>query len=255
ALGAALTRLDAHDAAVVLTKIQLRPDDLANIETAVLAAGEASRRRLGREVIDVLLLHNRVGPRDGPPGGLPPLTVKEAVDQVAVAFERLRRDGLIRAYGFSSFHAAPGPLREVLEHAHADLINASFNALNPSAGHPVAPVPLSDPRFDASDYGGLIDAAAACGAGTIVIQPLAGGLLGRSEGPPLVERLRSLAKRRGLSLLELAAGFSLAKEGVVSLGWGFRSPAQMASAAAAVERPPLDPETVGAVLAEALAGG
>jgi len=255
ALGAALGRLDAHDQSVVLTKIQVGPDDLDNLEAAVLAAGEASRRRLGREVIDVLLLHNRIGSRDGAGGGFPAVSVRETVEGVALAFERLAEDGVIRAYGFSSFHAAPGPLREVLDHTRPAVINASFNELNPSAGHPVSPISTTDPRFDPSDYRGLIDAATAGGVGTIVIQPLAGGLLGRSGGPPVVERLRSLAEGRGMSLLELSAGFSLAKEGVVALGWGFRTPEQMASAVAAVERPPLDPATVEAVLAEVRAGG
>jgi aryl-alcohol dehydrogenase-like predicted oxidoreductase len=72
ALGAALRRLDAHDAAVVLTKVQVGPGDLDHLEAAVLAAGVASRQRLGRRVIDVLLLHNRIGPRDESASGLPP---------------------------------------------------------------------------------------------------------------------------------------------------------------------------------------
>lgn len=254
ALGGALTRLGAHDKAVILTKISVLPTDFEDIESAVLRAADEGRRRLKRDVIDILLLHNRVGERLETQTRSPALTVNEATGAVTAAFERLKADGKVLAYGFSSFRGSPASMRAVLEKSHPAMINACFNLLNPSAGYPVGPTFASAATFDPPDYECLIDEAAKRGIGTIVIQPLSAGLLGRPGGPQIVQILRAHAEKHGRNLLSLAASFCLSKPGVISLAWGFKRTEQMLSALEAVASPPLQNSEISTLLKEIHAG-
>jgi aryl-alcohol dehydrogenase-like predicted oxidoreductase len=60
-LGRALRAVDGWGRVVVGTKVRLEPADLADPAAAVRRSCEISLRRLGRERIDLLQVHNQVG--------------------------------------------------------------------------------------------------------------------------------------------------------------------------------------------------
>lgn len=245
-LGRVLTRLDAHGKTVVLTKVQVTRDDTDNIREAVLAATKRSRTRLQRDVIDIVLLHNRVGRPAAATERSPSLSVEQVVGAGGVleAFERLQHDGIIRAFGLSTFRSDPLEVARVIETGRGNVINASFNLLNPSAGYRVGERYAANKLFEPPNYDLLIDRAYARNLATIVIQPLAAGVLGRPGTAQRLEELRAFAAAHNMTLVQLAASFCLGKPGVTSLAWGFRSMGQMTSAVDAVESPPLPPTVV-----------
>lgn len=240
-LGRVLSRLDAHPRTVVLTKIQVTHEDTRHLDAAVRTATERSKRRLQRDVIDIVLLHNRIGPPQHPAERSPSLSLEQVVgkDGVLHAFERLQRDGSIRAYGLSTFRSDPAEVARVIEAAHADVINASFNLLNPSAGYKVGAGYASNDLFEPPNYDQLIDLANDRNIKTIAIQPLGAGVLGKGGTAPPLPELRAFATAHGMTLLQLAASFCLAKPGVTSVAWGFRSMEQMTSGVEAAAAPPL----------------
>src|SRR5262249_53940730 len=74
------------------TKFTIRPEDRGRIGEAVAASLEASLRRLGRDSVDLLQLHNRIA-REGDDRPLAPEIV---IGEVAPALEKLKQQGKIR---------------------------------------------------------------------------------------------------------------------------------------------------------------
>src|ERR1700680_1091981 len=78
-LGEVMRDLGAWSRVVVGTKFRLRPEDLAHPSAAVRASVEPSLKRLGRDTVDVLHLHN--------PIALVPRAGTQAVDMGAALHE------------------------------------------------------------------------------------------------------------------------------------------------------------------------
>src|SRR5581483_11601882 len=131
---------------------------------------EASLRRLGRESVDLLQLHNRIAAS----GDDRPLAAALVLEQVVPALERLRQQGKIRWFGITALGDTPA-LHQVVESRRFDTAQIVYNLLNPSAE---AAVPAN---FPAQDFAGLLTQAAAAGMGTIGIRALAAGALSGSE--------------------------------------------------------------------------
>lgn len=165
ALGRALAAAKATDA-VVGTKVRLMPADMGAVADAVARSLEGSLQRLGRERVDILHLHNRVGNAAG--GDM--LTARQILDDVVPAFARLRGQGKLRFLGLTATGDTLA-LHEVVRSGAFDSAQIVVNMLNPSAG---MPLPAGHP---AQDYGRLLDLAAAAGTGVIGIRVLAGGAL------------------------------------------------------------------------------
>jgi aryl-alcohol dehydrogenase-like predicted oxidoreductase len=148
------------------TKVWL--EGSSDIAGSIANSMEASLLRLGQDSVDLFQLHNPISDakRDGT---LDPKTVRE---QVLPAFERLRRQGKARFFGFTALGDTPA-IQRVVE--AFDSAQVSYNLLNPSAG---ATVPSGYP---AQDYGNLLARAHASGVGTIGIRVLAGGALSGVE--------------------------------------------------------------------------
>ena len=164
-LGAVLRELRPD--VLVGTKVRLAPGDLADIENAVVRAVEGSLRRLGRESVDLIQFHNRIGyERD-------PARDQVAIDDLGVVtqtFQALERQGKIRFWGITGL----GPthaLHQVVTGGGFHTVQVPYNLLNPSAGVQVSP------DFPFQDYQRLIDQAAANQIGVIVIRMLAAGAL------------------------------------------------------------------------------
>ena len=124
---------------VVATKVgqRLTPDGLAAQDyskTHIVAACEASLRRLRRETIDLYQLHT---------ARLPELERGECLD----AMEQLRAQGKIRYWGLSLATFAPGPEAEfLLAHGLGHGVQLALNIINQRA------VPLLA-RLHAAGYG------------------------------------------------------------------------------------------------------
>jgi aryl-alcohol dehydrogenase-like predicted oxidoreductase len=257
-LGRALRALGAWGRVVVGTKLRVRPDDLGDLRGAVRRSLVASLARLGRQSIDLVQLHNRVG--EGP-GELPAALV---AGEVAMAMRALAEEGLARHIGFTGMGetaAAHGVIRS----RRFDTVQAYFNALNPSAGFPGA-------AWGGQDLAGLIDLAAGEGMGVIAIRVMAAGALSASaERAPLASpggggamvaggdfesdlararRLAELAGELGLeSPLELGVRFVLAKAGVSTLLVGFSDEEQLEAALCWLGKGPLAADAVERVVA------
>jgi len=250
-LGAVMRELRADG--VIGTKVRLTGKDVNRIGEAITRSVEGSLRRLGRETIDLIQLHNRIGfswqPEKDPDRiGLPDL------DTVIGAFEALRQQGKARFWGITGLGESDA-LREAVGRGGFQAIQVAYNLLNPSTGTTVPP------GFPFQDYGQLIDRAAQQGLGVIAIRILAGGALsGATERHPVastgvnpiaseqeysadVGRARRYAflVEKGVvsNLVEAAVRFVVSKPGVSTALMGISSLDQLEQAVQYVERGPL----------------
>ncbi|MCY4624810.1 MAG: aldo/keto reductase [Chloroflexi bacterium] len=164
-LGAALRQLKASP--VVGTKVRLMPEDLDDIPAAVARSVEASLARLGMERVDLIQLHNQIGPQRGE--GQAILTPEDAVT-VASAFEDLSRQGKAGAWGFTALGHTES-LHAVVDSGRFNTAQTSYNILNPTSGQAVTR------NHPYQDYGMLAQRAADSGMGIIAIRVLAAGAL------------------------------------------------------------------------------
>jgi len=247
---------------VIGTKVRLASSELADPVQAIRRSLEASLRRLGRDVVDLVQLHNPITLLPAAAGDALPL---EQVDEAAAALQETVRDGLARHVGATGL-GDTAALREMIRLELFETLQSYFNALNPSAGY-------AGHSGGGQDFEGLIDLAARAGLGVIAIRVLAAGALSTqperhpnagAPGTPLAagadyaqdlqraQALASLAAELGLeSPLELALRFALAKPGVSTVLVGFSSLAQLGSAIRWAERGPLPEEAVQRVVAHA----
>jgi L-galactose dehydrogenase/L-glyceraldehyde 3-phosphate reductase len=151
------------------TKFTIGPQDRGDIAGAVQRSLEASLRRLGRDSVDLLQVHNRIAAG----GEDRPLDAAVVLGEVAPALERMRKQGKIRFFGITALGDTPA-LHKVVESRAFDTAQIVYNLLNPSAAVAVRT------KFPAQDFTGLMTRAHAAGMGTIGIRALAGGALSGS---------------------------------------------------------------------------
>jgi aryl-alcohol dehydrogenase-like predicted oxidoreductase len=248
-LGRILQKLKPASIAVG-TKVRLQPDTFGRIADAVAASigGSLSRLRLDR--IDIFHLHNPITAT----GGGMSLGVRQVLDDVVPAFERLRAQGQTRFLGITAV-GDTAALRQVIEARVFDSAQIVYNMLNPSAGENLPP------NYPAQDYGRLFDATAAAGVGVVGIRVLAGGALSGSAdrhpiASPAPEPIGSafsyaadLDRARRLlplvtegyvaSLTEAATRFATSHPAMGTILVGMATPQQFEDALAAVQKGPL----------------
>src|SRR5262249_15507581 len=95
-LGRILQTLKPADA-IIGTKVRLQPADFGRIAEAIGQSLEASLKRLRREQVDILHLHNAVTAA----GGGSAYSVEQVLSEAVPALERLRRDGKVRFLGLT----------------------------------------------------------------------------------------------------------------------------------------------------------
>jgi len=173
-LGRVLQRLKPANAAVG-TKVRLPSRDFGRIAEAVAKSLEGSLSRLRLDRVDIFHLHNAITER----GGGEALGVRQVLDDVVPAFERLRRQGKTRFLGLTAI-GDTAALHQVIDARAFDSAQVVYNMLNPSAA---AALPANYP---AQDYGRLFDHTRAAGVGVVGIRVLAGGALsGSAERHPI----------------------------------------------------------------------
>lgn len=264
-LGKVLRELRAD--ALVSTKVEIMPDTIEDIEGAITRSLEGSLRRLQRDYVDILMIHNP--PRlernlDAP--YWTPVTPDDMLGPALRALEKARADGKARYFGFACEHAEPAAVYPLLESGRFNLINAWYNLVNPSAGMPLPKGIALGPDYD--DYGEIITRAHESGIGAAVIRPLAGGALTQQvagAGPtarhPLAggmytrepESFRSEADRGRAfaflhqpdrSLPQAAYAFALMNPAVTTVVGGFSDAAQMEELVQYAEAPRLADEEI-----------
>lgn len=248
-LGAALRELQAG--VLVGTKVRLTAEDMERIEGAVVASVEASLRRLGRERVDLIQLHNLLTPHRRPEW-----TSIAANDLAAVlrAFQSLERQGKVRFWGITGLGETE-TLHQAVTAGGLHSVQVVYNLLNPSTGRQMPA------GFPYQDYRQLIDRAAAKEMGVIAIRILAGGALsGTSDRHPVAAQsvnpistepdyAADVACARRFSFLveegivsspvEAAIRFTLSKPEISTALVGLSSLEQLEHAVACANRGPL----------------
>jgi aryl-alcohol dehydrogenase-like predicted oxidoreductase len=258
-LGAVLRELGSG--VIIGTKVRLAGEDLGKIGTAVPRSVEGSLRRLARETLDLIQLHNRIGPPDREEQGRDWVTLQdlEAVEQ---AFEKLRQQGKVRFWGITGLGSSEA-LHGAVGTRGFQTIQVPYNLLNPSAGTTVPP------DFPFQDYGRIIDQAAEKEMGVIAIRILAGGALsGSAERHPVAAQsvnpiaseqayTSDVARARGYRFLvdaglvshpvEAAVRFVISQPTISTALLGISDGNQLEQAVQYVERGPLSEDILGKI--------
>ena len=154
------------------TKFGLDVTNLKDIPAQIEASLRASLSRLKRTSVDLLQLHNRIGPT---PGGRV-MTVEQILGKNGVAdgVERLREKGLIRHMGITAIGDAAS-VCEVIRSKRFDSAQVYYNLLNPSAGR-------SMPKaWTGENMGGIIETCRANGVAVMAIRIFAAGVIATDE--------------------------------------------------------------------------
>jgi aryl-alcohol dehydrogenase-like predicted oxidoreductase len=248
-LGRVLQELKPANVAVG-TKARLSPSEIGRIADAVRISLEGSLARLRLDRVDILHLHNPITEQ----GGGSALSVRQVLDDVVPAFERLRQQGKIRFLGMTAV-GDTAALHQVIDARIFDSAQVVYNMLNPSAA---CALPMSYP---AQDYGQLFDHTEAAGVGVVGIRVLAGGALsGSAERHPIagpapepigsaisydadIDRARRLMplveEGFAASLTEAATRFALSHRAMGTILVGMATPQQFEDALVAVQKGPL----------------
>jgi aryl-alcohol dehydrogenase-like predicted oxidoreductase len=248
-LGRVLRKLKPANVAVG-SKVRLQTSDFGRIADAVTKSLEGSLARLGLERVDILHLHNAITKT----GGGAALAVKQVLDDVVPAFERLRQQGKIRFLGLTAV-GETAALQRVIDAGVFDSAQVVYNMLNPSAAEELPT------NYPAQDYGRLLDHTRDAGVGVVGIRVLAGGALsGSAERHPIagpapepigsalsydadVDRARRLmplvTEGFAASLTEAATRFALSHPAMGTILVGMATPQQFEEALTAAEKGPL----------------
>jgi len=235
---------------VVGTKVRLQPNEFGRMADAVAKSLEGSLARLRLERVDIFHLHNPITEQ----GGATALSVRQVLDDVVPAFERLRQQGKIRFLGMTAV-GDTAALHQVIDAGVFDSAQIVYNMLNPSAA-----VELPE-HYPAQDYRQLFDHTKAAGVGVVGIRVLAGGALsGSAERHPIagpapepigsamsydadIDRARRLLPlvQEGFasSLTEAATRFAISHPAIGTILVGLATPQQFEDSFAAVEKGPL----------------
>ena len=156
----------------VSTKFSLDVEKLDDVRRQVEERLQSSLARLKRSSVDLLQLHNRIGPKAG--GRV--MTVEQVLGKGGVAdgLERLRDKGLIRLMGITALGDAASCC-EVIRSGRFDSAQVYYNLLNPSAGR-VMPA-----AWTGQNLGGIIEACRVAEVAVMAIRIFAAGVIASDE--------------------------------------------------------------------------
>jgi L-glyceraldehyde 3-phosphate reductase len=242
-LGRAL-RASGGSQAVITTKVEIRAENLRDIAAHIGRSVEESLKRLQRDQVDVVQIHNGPVATAPNPQGRSYKTLGLGdffrPDGVLEGLERVIESGKARYAGFVCRGNDRAEVTQLLQTKKFSLLNLPYTVLNPSAGRSRVQSPSRDPNYD-----DVISLAASFGSGIAVFSPLAGGLLtpmvleGNAPHPlsrpkdvevlqakGLWQEARELALLAGefdMSIVELAYRFITDHECVTTIAAGISS--------------------------------
>ena len=154
------------------TKFQLDVEKLEDIPAQIEERLKASLARLKRQSVDLLQLHNRIGPK---PGGRV-MTVEQILGKNGVAdgLDRLREKGLIRHRGITAIGEAAS-VCEVIRSGRFDSAQVYYNLLNPSAARRMPAA------WTGHEFTGVIEAGRAHGVAVMAIRIFGAGVIATDE--------------------------------------------------------------------------
>ena len=233
------------------TKFRIDPNRLDDIPGQIEASLHDSLRRLRRDSVDLLQLHNRIAPETtGDALGVERVLGKGGV---ADGLERLREQGLIRFTGITALGDATSCHR-VVESGRFDSAQVYYNLLNPSAARAMPA------GWSGQDFGGLIGACRAHGVAVMNIRVLAAGVLATDqrhgrEIPVAEDTEIAEEERKGRAVFEAlgtahgtraqtAIRFALANPDIACVIVGLAELSHLDEALAAAEMGPLPGEAI-----------
>jgi aryl-alcohol dehydrogenase-like predicted oxidoreductase len=229
-LGRILRKLKPANVAVG-TKVRLPPGEFGRIAGAVTVSLEGSLARLGLDRVDIFHLHNPIAETEGGSA----LSVRQVLDEVVPAFERLRQQGKVRFLGITAVGDTPA-LHQVIDSRAFDSAQVVYNMLNPSAAEELPT------KYPAQDYGRLFDHTKRAGVGVVGIRVLAGGALsGSAERHPIA----SPAPEPIGSAMSYDADLDRARRLMLLVSEGFAGSLTEAATRFALSHPQMGPILVG----------
>lgn len=236
------------------TKVRLDLDALSDIPGAIEHSVRESLRRLRRDSVDLIQLHNQIGTRQGS-GVLGAISIEDVLrkDGVADGLERVRKQGLTRYIGLTALGEATAIVR-ALHSGRFDSAQVYYNLLNPSAARAMPP------RWSGHDFAGVCAACARHDVAMMGIRVFASGVLATDlrHGREVVltenSELAIETQRAHAALNALGAGhgtraqtalrFALANSDFACFVVGIGEPSHLDEVIEAQSRGPLAPEVV-----------
>jgi aryl-alcohol dehydrogenase-like predicted oxidoreductase len=228
---------------LITSKVVVSEDD-GDVVATVRDGLRGSLQRLGRDHLDLFLLHSQMRPRDGSlkPSGT--IGWRAYRDEVVPEFERLRAEGLIRAWGITGIAHPDSVLAALSEEPRPDGAQVVVNALDMSGDlwsfDGVAPA-NEQIRAAAVANGVPVIAIRAVAAGSLT------GALDRAVPPghpAAVDFARAASFRKAAAELgetpaALAHRYALTVPGVATVVLGVKNRAELDECVAAEARGPL----------------
>lgn len=238
---------------LVTTKVQVSDRKFDDPVAEMRRSLHASLERIGRDHIDLYLLHNQVDPDDGSVTGPDNVSWSRYRDVIVPEFERLRDAGTIRAWGITGVGVPRQVLDAVSTDPKPDAAQVVVNALDLS-GDMWVYGDADEPRNPE-----IVTTAAREGVSVIAIRAVAAGSLTASLDRPLetahpaardfarAEPFRKLAAELGQPPAVLAHRYALSVPGVTTVVLGVKNRTELAECVGAAERGPLSAEELAAV--------
>jgi aryl-alcohol dehydrogenase-like predicted oxidoreductase len=242
---------------LITSKVQLPGSRVADPVAEMRESLHASLRRIGREHLDLYLLHTQLDPDDGSVSAPHNLAWSRYRDVVVPEFERLRADGKIRAWGITGVGVPRQVLDAVSAGVRPDAAQVVVNALDLTGdmwtyGDPASPA-------DGPRNREIVETAARGGVSVIAIRAVAAGSLSAALDRPLdpahpaardfarAAPFRALAAGLGQPAAVLAHRYALSVPGVATVVLGVKNRTELAECVAAAERGPLPADELAAV--------
>ncbi len=249
-LGRLLQQID--DTPCVSTKLRLDIERLDDAGGEIERSMTASLRRLGRQSVDLVQLHNPIARETGGRGAIAEAELTRS-GGVIDGFERIRGQGLTRFIGMTGLGDGES-CRRIAETGRFDTAQVYYNMLNPSAARAMPA------RWTGQDFVRLLEACRARDMGVIAIRIMAAGILasdirhGResmltSDTDVASEERKTRAVFAALgdgngTQAQAAIRFVLSNPDIAAANIGIAEPAQLDECLPAVDLGPLPDEAL-----------
>jgi D-threo-aldose 1-dehydrogenase len=246
-IGAWLADRRPDPAPRISTKFRIDPR-AGGWRAQMMRSVDASLRRLGRDRVDLVFLHNQVEP-DG--GAFPASAALKAADEM----EGLREEGACRHLGFTAL-GDPAGLHRVVREGRFEVAQVYYNAINPTAW-------IRQEGWSSTNFDGLLHACEGRDMGVMGIRIYAAGYLATTERhgreiPVTANASDAAEEARAAAVLaalgdrhgtpsQTALRFGLACPALSTIVVGIGEIAHLSEAIAAAEAGPLPDEAVAAL--------